>query len=95
MMCPNKAETAGAGNSSGAAADRDDLTASHSNLTPRDLAVSIDYRADPADLTTAQLAGEVLWLDDAPTWPGAIGDHARSRRDALRTELCQRERGRR
>lgn len=53
--------------------------------------IAIEYRAPASRLTTPQIVCELLWLDDAPTWPGAIGDHARRRRDDLRSELARRE----
>ncbi len=52
---------------------------------------TISYPAHPGELTVGEIIAEILWLGDALTWPGAIGDWARQRAVALRSELRERE----
>ncbi|CAN5766670.1 hypothetical protein BH23CHL2_BH23CHL2_24950 [soil metagenome] len=52
---------------------------------------AVTYRCEPFYLATAEIAAELVWLADAPTWPGGVGRWARRRRDALRVELRRRE----
>lgn len=51
---------------------------------------AVSYRQMPAQLTTAEIVSEILWIADAVDWPGAVGRWARQRRDALRRELQSR-----
>lgn len=57
------------------------------------MSIAIEYRQLPEYLTTASIVAELLWIADAVTWRGAIGDHARQRAAALRAELHRREWG--
>ncbi len=52
---------------------------------------AVSYRAHPYELTSGEIVVEILWLGDALTWPGTIGDWARQRAVALRSELRERE----
>ncbi len=54
---------------------------------------AIDYRIPPEHLPTSSLIAELLWIGDAVTWPGQIGQWARDRVAAIRTEVRQREWG--
>jgi hypothetical protein len=53
--------------------------------------VAIEYRQLPECLTTASIVAELIWIADAVTWRGPVGDHARQRAETLRAELQRRE----